>query len=193
MQFFSLQGITPSLRKEVWKFLLGFYPWTSTTREREDILRVKTSALFFKLSHSLLWWVYYQLLSNLVYFCETASFLLQGRVLQDEGAVEVGQRRAGDEELAPQRIQEPDRWRFLQNSPSLCSDPQQTMKRENLCFVVTERDVNRTDRHNTFFSGNDNPGLTLLHDVLMTYCMYNFDLGGFYKLQKETVLFLLLT
>ena len=43
--------------------------------------------------------------------------------------------------------------------------------------VVTERDVSRTDRHNTFFSGNDNPGLTLLHDVLMTYCMYNFDLG----------------
>uniref|UniRef100_A0A3B4GG31 TBC1 domain family, member 17 n=1 Tax=Pundamilia nyererei TaxID=303518 RepID=A0A3B4GG31_9CICH len=42
---------------------------------------------------------------------------------------------------------------------------------------LIERDVNRTDRHNTFFSGNDNPGLTLLHDVLMTYCMYNFDLG----------------
>lgn len=45
--------------------------------------------------------------------------------------------------------------------------------------TVTERDVSRTDRHNTFFSGNDNPGLTLLHDVLMTYCMYNFDLGVF--------------
>uniref|UniRef100_A0A672ZHB3 TBC1 domain family member 15 n=1 Tax=Sphaeramia orbicularis TaxID=375764 RepID=A0A672ZHB3_9TELE len=42
---------------------------------------------------------------------------------------------------------------------------------------LIERDVSRTDRHNTFFSGNDNPGLTLLHDVLMTYCMYNFDLG----------------
>uniref|UniRef100_A0A8C8DK50 TBC1 domain family, member 17 n=1 Tax=Oryzias sinensis TaxID=183150 RepID=A0A8C8DK50_9TELE len=39
-------GITPSLRKEVWKFLLGFYPWTSTTREREDILRVKTDEYF---------------------------------------------------------------------------------------------------------------------------------------------------
>lgn len=46
-----------------------------------------------------------------------------------------------------------------------------------LCSVAAERDVNRTDRHNTFFSGNDNPGLALLHDVLMTYCMYNFDLG----------------
>lgn len=48
-----------------------------------------------------------------------------------------------------------------------------------LLFAVTERDVSRTDRNNTFFSGNDNPGLTLLHDVLMTYCMYNFDLGVF--------------
>lgn len=50
-----------------------------------------------------------------------------------------------------------------------------------LLFTLTERDVNRTDRNNTFFSGNDNPGLTLLHDVLMTYCMYNFDLGVFLR------------
>lgn len=38
-----------------------------------------------------------------------ASLCLQGRVLQDEGAVEVGQWRAGDEELPPQRIQKLDR------------------------------------------------------------------------------------
>lgn len=50
------------------------------------------------------------------------------------------------------------------------------------CCSPTERDVNRTDRNNTFFSGNDNPGLTLLHDVLMTYCMYNFDLGGCFRI-----------
>uniref|UniRef100_A0A7N8X137 TBC1 domain family, member 17 n=1 Tax=Mastacembelus armatus TaxID=205130 RepID=A0A7N8X137_9TELE len=39
-------GITPALRKEVWKFLLGFYPWNSTVKEREDILRVKTDEYF---------------------------------------------------------------------------------------------------------------------------------------------------
>uniref|UniRef100_A0A668SH39 Rab-GAP TBC domain-containing protein n=1 Tax=Oreochromis aureus TaxID=47969 RepID=A0A668SH39_OREAU len=39
-------GITHSLRKEVWKFLLGFYPWNSTAKEREDILRVKTDEYF---------------------------------------------------------------------------------------------------------------------------------------------------
>uniref|UniRef100_A0A8C1EAM9 TBC1 domain family, member 15 n=1 Tax=Cyprinus carpio carpio TaxID=630221 RepID=A0A8C1EAM9_CYPCA len=37
--------------------------------------------------------------------------------------------------------------------------------------------VNRTDRNNKFYEGLDNPGLILLHDILMTYCMYDFDLG----------------
>uniref|UniRef100_A0A8C7PP14 Rab-GAP TBC domain-containing protein n=1 Tax=Oncorhynchus mykiss TaxID=8022 RepID=A0A8C7PP14_ONCMY len=41
----------------------------------------------------------------------------------------------------------------------------------------TYKDVNRTDRTNRFYEGIDNPGLVLLHDVLMTYCMYDFDLG----------------
>ncbi|MGH0181455.1 UNVERIFIED_CONTAM: hypothetical protein FKN15_023750 [Acipenser sinensis] len=35
-------GVSPSLRREVWKFLLGFYPWESTIQERQDILRKKT-------------------------------------------------------------------------------------------------------------------------------------------------------
>ncbi|KAG2455460.1 TBC17 protein, partial [Polypterus senegalus] len=43
---------------------------------------------------------------------------------------------------------------------------------------LIERDVSRTDRNNRFYSGNENPGLTLLNDVLMTYCMYNFDLDS---------------
>uniref|UniRef100_A0A4W4DXW0 Rab-GAP TBC domain-containing protein n=1 Tax=Electrophorus electricus TaxID=8005 RepID=A0A4W4DXW0_ELEEL len=39
-------GIIPPLRKEVWKFLLGFFPWNSTAKEREDIIRVKTDEYF---------------------------------------------------------------------------------------------------------------------------------------------------
>ncbi|KAK6292346.1 hypothetical protein J4Q44_G00369300 [Coregonus suidteri] len=42
---------------------------------------------------------------------------------------------------------------------------------------LIDKDVNRTDRTNTFYEGADSPGLILLHDVLMTYCMYDFDLG----------------
>lgn len=43
--------------------------------------------------------------------------------------------------------------------------------------LLSEKDVNRTDRTNRFYEGIDNPGLVLLHDILMTYCMYDFDLG----------------
>ena len=41
----------------------------------------------------------------------------------------------------------------------------------------TEKDVNRTDRNHPFFEGEHNPNVTLLHDILMTFVMYNFDLG----------------
>ncbi|KAL0993317.1 hypothetical protein UPYG_G00106050 [Umbra pygmaea] len=106
-------GITPSLRKDVWKFLLGFYPWNSTVKEREDILRVKTDEYF--------------------------RMKVQWKSVSEEQEM---------------------RNSLLRGYHSLI-----------------ERDVSRTDRHNAFFSGNDNPGLTLLNDVLMTYCMFNFDLG----------------
>ncbi|XP_028311166.1 TBC1 domain family member 17 isoform X1 [Gouania willdenowi] len=106
-------GIKPSQRKEVWKFLLGFYPWSSTAQERQDIIRVKTDEYF--------------------------RMKVQWKSVSEE------------QEMRNSLL------RGYRN--------------------LIERDVNRTDRHNTFFSGNDNPGLTLLHDVLMTYCMYNFDLG----------------
>ncbi|XP_058876261.1 TBC1 domain family member 17-like isoform X1 [Acipenser ruthenus] len=106
-------GVSPSLRREVWKFLLGFYPWESTIQERQDILRKKTDEYF--------------------------RMKVQWKSVSEE------------QEL---------RNSLLRGYRSLI-----------------DRDVSRTDRCHRFFSGNDNPGLTLLNDVLMTYCMYNFDLG----------------
>lgn len=40
-----------------------------------------------------------------------------------------------------------------------------------------EKDVQRTDRTVDFFAGDDNPNVGRLQDILMTYVMYNFDLG----------------
>lgn len=37
--------------------------------------------------------------------------------------------------------------------------------------------MSRTDRTNKFYEGPENPGLGLLNDILLTYCMYHFDLG----------------
>ena len=34
-------GVAPDIRKEVWKFLLGLYPASSTAAERAEILKQK--------------------------------------------------------------------------------------------------------------------------------------------------------
>ncbi|KAL8152568.1 hypothetical protein V2J09_010328 [Rumex salicifolius] len=42
---------------------------------------------------------------------------------------------------------------------------------------LIEKDVVRTDRSLPFYEGENNPNVNLLHDVLLTYSFYNFDLG----------------
>jgi hypothetical protein len=37
--------------------------------------------------------------------------------------------------------------------------------------------VVRTDRSTTFFENDDDPNLKMLHDILVTYSFYNFDIG----------------
>lgn len=58
------------------------------------------------------------------------------------------------------------------------------------CWIFLEKDVNRTDRNNKFYEGLDNPGLILLHDILMTYCMYDFDLGKWLRMFSFKAAFL---
>lgn len=106
-------GLCHALRKEVWKFLLGYYPWHSTREERMLTQKQKTDEYF--------------------------RMKLQWKSVSEE--------------------QEKRNYR-LRDYRSLI-----------------EKDVNRTDRTNKFYEGQDNPGLILLHDILMTYCMYDFDLG----------------
>lgn len=47
--------------------------------------------------------------------------------------------------------------------------------RDRKCQI--EKDVKRTDRSLQYFAGDDNPNLLTLQGILMTYVMYNFDLG----------------
>ncbi|XP_007542420.1 TBC1 domain family member 15 [Poecilia formosa] len=106
-------GLCHAVRREAWKFLLGYYPWTSTLEERKSLQKTKTDEYF--------------------------RMKLQWKSISEE------QERRNSR---------------LRDYKSLI-----------------EKDVNRTDRTNRFYEGLNNPGLTLLHDILMTYCMYDFDLG----------------
>ena len=45
------------------------------------------------------------------------------------------------------------------------------------CESLIDKDVLRTDRSHVYFQGDDNPNLHAMRDILMTYNMYNNDLG----------------
>nr|CAD7403985.1 unnamed protein product [Timema cristinae] len=109
----QILGVMPTLRYEVWKFLLGFFPWESTNTERQQLRKKKV------------------------------------------------------EEYFQMKLQ----WRSM----TLAQENRFSDYRERKSLI--EKDVNRTDRTIPFFAGDNNPNLQLLSDILMTYVMYNFDLG----------------
>ncbi|XP_035924062.1 TBC1 domain family member 17 isoform X2 [Halichoerus grypus] len=106
-------GLSPGLRREAWKFLLGYLSWEGSAEEHKAHVRKKTDEYF--------------------------RMKLQWKSVSPE------QERRNS---------------LLHGYRSLI-----------------ERDVSRTDRTNKFYEGPENPGLGLLNDILLTYCMYHFDLG----------------
>uniref|UniRef100_H2YWA9 TBC1 domain family member 15 n=1 Tax=Ciona savignyi TaxID=51511 RepID=H2YWA9_CIOSA len=106
-------GIKPSLRKEVWKYLLNYYQWGHTAAEMKVHKQQK----------------------------------------------------------------EDDYYRMKMQWKSITADQETRFSviRDNKCLI--DKDVTRTDRTRIFYEGQENVSLKLLNDVLMTYCMYNFDLG----------------
>ncbi|XP_068959416.1 LOW QUALITY PROTEIN: TBC1 domain family member 17 [Petaurus breviceps papuanus] len=111
-QIFS-GGLCPPLRREAWKFLLGYLSWEGSAEEHKAHIHRKTDEYF--------------------------RMKLQWKSVSPE------QERRNS---------------LLHGYRSLI-----------------ERDVSRTDRSNKFYEGPGNPGLGLLNDILLTYCMYHFDLG----------------
>lgn len=106
-------GMDPSIRIDVWKFLLGVYEWDSTYSSRSKARKRRLDDYF--------------------------RMKLQWTTIRSE----------------------------QENRFSLFKERKQ----------LIEKDVTRTDRTHKFFEGEGNPNLQVLNDILMTYCMYNFDLG----------------
>ncbi|KAJ6829979.1 TBC1 domain family member 15 [Iris pallida] len=106
-------GVEYNLRKEVWKFLLGYHDYESTFAERDYVDSVKRS--------------------------------------------EYGTLKS--------------QWQSISSAQA----KRFTKFRERRGLI--EKDVVRTDRSVSYYDGDDNPHVALLHDILLTYSFYNFDLG----------------
>ena len=109
----SLQGVDPAIRSEVWKFVLGYFPWAMTHAERKE------------------------------------------------------HRDRQVEEYYRMKLQ----WH------SLSADQESRFAAFKQRKDLIDKDVNRTDRTIPFYAGENNANVATLRDVLMTYLMYDFDLG----------------
>eukprot|EP00193_Tetraselmis_chui_P017368 CAMPEP_0177782312 /NCGR_PEP_ID=MMETSP0491_2-20121128/18382_1 /TAXON_ID=63592 /ORGANISM="Tetraselmis chuii, Strain PLY429" /LENGTH=709 /DNA_ID=CAMNT_0019302567 /DNA_START=173 /DNA_END=2302 /DNA_ORIENTATION=+ len=110
-------GLSPSLRKEGWKFLLGLYPASSTAVERSALAAAR-----------------------------------------------------GEEYETLKR-----QWSTISKKQASCF----SKWRERQTRV--EKDVHRTDRSHPYFADDNDPEtvahLQQLRAILLTYCMFNFDMG----------------
>ncbi len=118
-------GIHPVVRREMWKYLLSYYPWDSTFTERESLRAMRAA--------------------------EYATYKAQWLTITP--------------------LQETHFRKFRERKHAV------------------EKDVMRTDRLEPFFLSRNgaedtnhydpvqNTNLGLLHDVLVTYTFFNFDIG----------------
>ncbi|EDO50033.1 predicted protein, partial [Nematostella vectensis] len=108
-------GISPSLRGDVWRFLLGYYKYGCTFESRKTLCRAKED--------------------------EYQTMKMQWQTIsakQEKRFAEFRERKQ-----------------------------------------LVDKDVTRTDRTHPYYveKETENDNVRKLYDVLMTYCMYNFDLG----------------
>ncbi|KAK9814540.1 hypothetical protein WJX72_007608 [[Myrmecia] bisecta] len=106
-------GVEPGLRREAWKFLLGFYPMDSTAKQRAALLDAKRR--------------------------EYEQLKAQWTTITDAQAAMHA------------------KWRERRSR--------------------VDKDVRRTDRMHPFYSGERNANIKSLRRILLTYSIFNFDLG----------------
>lgn len=106
-------GIHPDIRREAWKFLLGYFAYSSTYEERTQ-----------------------------------------------------------------HKLESKNRYHIMKMQWSTIS-PEQEAKFSDFAQRkhIVDKDAIRTDRTMEYYKGDDNENVKKLNDILMTYCMYNFDLG----------------
>ncbi|VDN04437.1 unnamed protein product [Thelazia callipaeda] len=129
-------GLEPSLRKEVWKYLLDVYDWRKSANENDAIRKAHCED-------------YYRM-------------KLQWKTINEDQESRFSEFAARKALIGV---------RCISNSSTFF------IKLYVYLNLLPEKDVSRTDRTHAFFGGNNNSNLMLLNDILMTYCMYNFDLG----------------
>lgn len=158
-------GVNPDIRKEVWRFLFGLFPFHSTPREREILL------IDYYLKYRARKYCCRKIISKVDgedmiivndadicddYLCEELSHLIQNQsFLEDRQKIES------------------------MNLIAKVDAEKQTVDLENLVKdILTIRcDVIRTDRDHPYFSGENNPHLDAARNILIIFSAFHSHIG----------------
>ncbi|CAF3389048.1 unnamed protein product [Rotaria sp. Silwood1] len=165
------------LRRDIWKFLLNYYPWSSTHDERIELVKQKESEYF---AMKLQWKTMNEQQKQRNSLFRERESLIDKDVIRTDRTHEYFQ---GDNnvhlEVLHDVLMTYNMFNFdlgyVQGMNDLLSPILIVMDNEVDAFWY--KDVIRTDRTHEYFQGDNNIHLEVLHDVLMTYNMFNFDLG----------------
>jgi len=172
-------GIDSKIRKEVWSFLFGLYPFSSTRREREA-LAAENEARYQALK--MRWKDLMQTFRPPVEPDLPESIPLYLRECQshnnhDQANDERNQLSAAAAEQDVSQVGE-DQLVFLNLTAKLHAH-RQPVDMGKICssIRVIDKDVPRTDRSQVYFEGKGNQNLLVLRDILITYSAYHQDVG----------------
>ncbi|XP_060075188.1 TBC1 domain family member 16-like isoform X2 [Ylistrum balloti] len=199
-------GVDVSIRREVWQFLFGLYPCTSTAREREELLldyimkyheqksRWKTMLVLDSKPGAT------ALEQGLIgrYQVQDPSNQLQSPTTPPGGIMSPMELHLKNENAARMSVDQPDFSILSKNFANIdVSTPEMRqkidfVKIQSQVFVnrqkvdvknlwthirVIDKDVPRTDRDQEYFSGAQNPHLTVLRDILVTFSAFHPVIG----------------
>ncbi|XP_074661336.1 TBC1 domain family member 15-like [Tubulanus polymorphus] len=160
-------GVDPAIRREVWQFVFGLYPCTTTLRERQVLLsdyQAKYSALKNR------WKTWLAMTSNSGDMEEVG---LTAPYLPDLTAGGTGSPADTTPTTNVQQLQFVDIQAQVYAGRLTITDIDQL---RNYIRII-DKDVPRTDRNVLFYLGDKNPNLLLLRDVLVTYATFHPRVG----------------
>ncbi|XP_031565739.1 TBC1 domain family member 15-like [Actinia tenebrosa] len=166
-------SISSNIRAEVWRFLFGFYPFLSTTRERKVLLAENYSK--YK-AYKQRW---KEMIKTQHNDASNNTLPAYVRECQQNLDTDDNNRNTDCSSSAPYLNDLDEHQREFLDITAKVDASRQHIDLDSLSHSIKtiDKDVPRTDRGHPYYSGNGNQNLLVLRDILITYAAYHKDVG----------------
>ncbi|XP_051875177.1 TBC1 domain family member 15 isoform X4 [Pristis pectinata] len=163
-------GVDPSIRKDVWKFLFGMYPCTSTTRER------KTLALELYVRYKMMKRRWLALISSSMKMkvdeTDKELYEVAHAYQQTSDAFSI---KGQEVDLSEERREQ---IAFIELQAKVYVDRQRINVHElHEAIRIIDKDVPRTERVLTYYQNEGVFNLLVLRDILITFAAFHPDVS----------------